>query len=382
MPIVVQKFGGTSVSENGLPHLLEIVENTPYPLVVVVSAEKGVTNRLLEEAKSQGLSPQATDALLTNGENESVKKVSEALLARGKKVRAFTNKTIGIKTDNSNGNAKLITVQPQAILEALATHSIAVVAGFQGMDAFHQPTTLGRGGSDLTALALASALKSKTCEIYTDVCGVYTGNPSQVVDAKQFSTLNSTLLEEMARLGSQVMQLRSMSFAKRCRLSFSVKSTWEKNCQGTKVTCNTPIEAAITADNHSHWVEIPKNQFIKHLQGKDFMIYNSLQLDIMATTPQSIRCTVPKNHLDELKQLVDVRELCAIAKISYVGEMTPKTQSFIHELVGPYPILEEAVGLLRYTLIAPLEMSSWLVNFLHEACIEQKTSPCLTIHAA
>lgn len=380
MEILVQKFGGTSVSEEGLPRLLNIVKKQTRPLVVVVSAEKGVTNALLQQAQKENLSPQETDALLVTGEEASVKKIAHALHAIGKRTESFFNKTIVVKTDNYNQEAKIISIDPAPILEALASNSIAIVAGFQGMNLNDEPTTLGRGGSDLTALAVASALRAK-CEIYTDVCGVYTANPRHVPHATQFSTLNWSILEEMARLGSQVMQLRSVSFAKRARLPFTVRSTWEENCEGTTVTDQAPMEAAITIDTQSSLVQIPKNKFIKKLQQDHFAHYNSLQIDFVKSTDETLSCTLPTPHLDRLQMLMDINDIQPIGRVSYVAPMTQKLASCISQSVAPYPILAEVIGSMRHTLLVPLEITAWLANHLHALFIEKNTSPVSTQEA-
>lgn len=371
MQILVQKFGGTSVSEEGLPHLLRIVAEQTAPLVIVVSAEKGVTNALLEKAKREHLSPQETDALLVTGENASVQKICNALHSMGKSATGFFDKTIVIKTDNYNQESKIISVTPAHILEALASKSIAVVAGFQGINTLNEPTTLGRGGSDLTALALASSLNAK-CEIYTDVCGIYTANPRHVPQATQFSTLNTTLLEEMSRLGSQVMQLRAVSFAKRAKIPFVVKSTWDDDCAGTTITNYSPIEAAISIDAQSSWVEIPIAALKQQLKSDSFIHYNNLQIDWVKITDEVASCTLPKAHLHRLKDLLKIKELGPVGRVSYVGKMTAKIASFISQAIAPYPILAEIQGPMRHTLLAPIEITPWLANYLHTLLIEEK----------
>jgi aspartate kinase len=235
MPRIVQKYGGTSVGDveriKKVAERIKAAREEGNEVVVVLSARAGVTNELIARAKGLCAEPseRELDQLLAIGEQESVALMAMAL--HGIKVPAvsYTGAQAGIFTDRVHTKAKIKTVNPKPVVKDLAAGRVVIVAGFQGIDDDGQITTLGRGGSDLTAVALAGALKADICEIYTDVDGVYTADPRVVKNARKLSEISYDEMLELASSGSKVMQSRSVEFAKKFGVVFEVRSSFNHN---------------------------------------------------------------------------------------------------------------------------------------------------------
>ncbi len=251
MALVVQKYGGTSVGDaERIRAVAEHVAQTRErgnQVVVVVSAMGKFTDELIALANAIGpvRPPREMDMLLTAGERISMALVSMALGARGVQSASFTGSQAGIITDNDHTKAKILEMRPDRIIEALEQGLVPVVAGFQGMSTDRDITTLGRGGSDVTAVALASALKADSCEIYTDVTGVFSADPRVVPSARRISKVSFDEMMEMAATGGRVLMLRSVEFASRHKVPLHVRSsfTWEP---GTWIVDEEPtMEAAV-----------------------------------------------------------------------------------------------------------------------------------------
>jgi len=240
MPLVVQKYGGTSVGnpERILNVARRVVETQQAgnSVVVVVSAMSGVTDNLIKLAKQVSERPtdREMDVLLATGEQTTIALTAMAIHSLGAKAISLTGAQAGIITDGIHTKAKISNVTPRQIRKHLNEGYICIVAGFQGQTLQGHITTLGRGGSDLTAIAIAAALKAKNCEIYTDVDGVYTCDPRVVPDARKLDTIDYDELLEMASSGSKVMQSRSVEFAKKFQVPFEVRSSFNNN-RGTIV---------------------------------------------------------------------------------------------------------------------------------------------------
>ena len=240
MPLVVQKYGGTSVGnpERILNVARRVVETQQAgnSVVVVVSAMSGVTDGLIKLARQVSDRPtdREMDVLLSTGEQTTIALTAMALHSLGAKAISLTGAQAGIITDGIHTKAKIANITPRQIRKHLNEGYICIVAGFQGQTLQGHITTLGRGGSDLTAIAIAAALKAKICEIYTDVDGVYTCDPRVVPDARKLETIDYDELLEMASSGSKVMQSRSVEFAKKFKVPFEVRSSFNTN-RGTIV---------------------------------------------------------------------------------------------------------------------------------------------------
>ena len=240
MALIVQKYGGTSVgSVELIQRVADRVAQTRqagYDLVVVLSAMSGETDRLVRLASEVTPSPdeREMDMLLSTGERVTIALLAMSLRGRGFNARSFTGRQVGIMTDSSHTKARIARVAADRIREALTEGVIPIVAGFQGINERSDVTTLGRGGSDLTAVALAAALKADQCTIYTDVDGVYTADPSIVPSARRLDKVSYEEMLELASLGAKVLQGRSVEFAARHNVPLVVQSSFKEG-QGTRV---------------------------------------------------------------------------------------------------------------------------------------------------
>ena len=241
MALIVQKYGGTSVGSVERIHRVaeQVVEarRAGHDLVVVLSAMSGETDRLVRLAHEVTPSPdeREMDMLLSTGERVTIALLAMDLRGRGIDARSFTGRQVGIITDSTHTKARIARVTADRIREALAEGIIPIVAGFQGINERSDVTTLGRGGSDLTAVALAAALKADRCIIYTDVDGVYTADPNIVPSARRLDKVSYEEMLELASLGAKVLQSRSVEFAARYGVPVEVKSSLTEG-QGTLVT--------------------------------------------------------------------------------------------------------------------------------------------------
>jgi len=230
--LIVQKYGGTSV---GSPERIKAVARCVAAtraagnrVVVVVSAMAGETNRLLQLAGAVAAQPDAreTDVLLATGEQVSVALLAMALRDAGVPAVSFLGHQIRIATDSVYGRARIKSIDADNVLHALEDGTVVVVAGFQGVDQGANITTLGRGGSDTSAVAIAAAVKADVCEIYTDVAGVYTTDPRICPNARKLARISYDEMLEMASLGAKVLQIRSVEFAKRYHVPVHVRSSF------------------------------------------------------------------------------------------------------------------------------------------------------------
>ena len=241
MNIVVQKFGGTSV--RNLECQRQVMQKVLRPhregkkVIVVLSAMAGETNRLLELADewSESPDPAEVDSLLSTGEQVSCALFSMLLKQQGVKSRSVLGFQAPVKTDCAYGKARIMDIDSEKLKDMLQEYDILVMAGFQGCDECNRITTLGRGGSDTSAVALAAAVDADVCEIYTDVPGVFTTDPNMCTDARKRDTIAYDEMLEMASMGAKVLQIRSVEFAKKYNVTVHVRSTFSEE-QGTIVT--------------------------------------------------------------------------------------------------------------------------------------------------
>jgi len=241
MALIVQKYGGTSV---GTPERIQAVaekiiqyRDQGNRVVVVVSAMSGETDRLLSlaTALSERPMPRELDVLLATGEQTTIALLSMALQERGCAARSYTGAQVHILTDGAHNKARILDIDAHRVSSDLAAGRVVVVAGFQGVDENGNITTLGRGGSDTTAVALAAALKADECQIFTDVDGVYTTDPRVEPDARRLERITFEEMLEMASLGSKVLQIRAVEFAGKYNVRLRVLSSFEQG-EGTLIT--------------------------------------------------------------------------------------------------------------------------------------------------
>ena len=242
MALIVQKFGGTSVATT------ERIKNVAKriarwkargnDIIVVPSAMSGETNRLIALAKeiSPKPDPRELDVIAATGEQVTIGLLAMALQEEGLKAKSYTGPQVRVLTDSVFTKARILKIDDEKIRKDLDEGYVVIVAGFQGADEAGNITTLGRGGSDTSAVALATALKADECQIYTDVDGVYTTDPRIVPEARKLDTITFEEMLEMASLGSKVLQIRSVEFAGKYKVKLRVLSSFEDECEGTLIT--------------------------------------------------------------------------------------------------------------------------------------------------
>ncbi|PKO51084.1 MAG: aspartate kinase [Betaproteobacteria bacterium HGW-Betaproteobacteria-21] len=242
MALIVQKYGGTSV---GNPERIKNVakrvakfQAQGHQVVVVVSAMSGETNKLIALAKEVQATPdpRELDAIMSTGEQVTTGLLSMALMDIGCKAKSYTGGQVKVLTDSTHTKARILSIDEANMRRDLDAGHVVVVAGFQGVDENGNITTLGRGGSDTSGVALAAALKADECQIYTDVDGVYTTDPRVVPEAKKLDTITFEEMLEMASLGSKVLQIRSVEFAGKYKVKLRVLSSFQDEGEGTLIT--------------------------------------------------------------------------------------------------------------------------------------------------
>jgi len=242
MALIVQKYGGTSVANpdriRNLARRVARYKAMGHKIVVVVSAMSGETNRLIALAKEimPDPDPRELDVMLSTGEQVTIGMTALALMELGIKAKSYTGAQVKILTDDAFTKARILNIDEGNIKKDLDNGYVVVVAGFQGMDANGNITTLGRGGSDTTGVALAAALKADECQIYTDVDGVYTTDPRVVPEARRLDKITFEEMLELASQGSKVLQIRSVEFAGKYKVKLRVLSSFDEEGEGTLIT--------------------------------------------------------------------------------------------------------------------------------------------------
>ena len=266
--LIVQKYGGTSVG--GLDRIENVANRVAkarekgHDLVVVVSAMSGETNKLIEYANHFSANPakKEMDMLLSSGERVTAALLAIALQSKGFDAMAMTGRQAGIVTDDTHTYARIESIDPTSIQGAIKDGKIIIVAGFQGINKNGAVTTLGRGGSDLSAVALAGALKAEQCEIYSDVDGIYTTDPRIEPNAKKLDTISYDEMLELSSLGAKVLQNRSVELAKKLKVKLYAKSSFSEN-EGTLITEESDNMEAVLVSG----VVLDKNQARVTLRG-------------------------------------------------------------------------------------------------------------------
>ena len=346
MALIVQKYGGTSVGTiERIRRVADCVEKAlkdGHLVVVVLSAMSGETDRLLKLAHEVTSLPddRELDMLLSTGERVAIALLAMELRGRGLHARSYTGRQVGIMTDSAHTKARITRVKADRIREALTKGTIPIVAGFQGINEESDVTTLGRGGSDLTAVALAAALKADRCIIYTDVDGVYTSDPNIVPAAGRIDKISYEEMLEMASLGAKVLQSRSVEFAAKFNVPVEVNSSFKEG-KGTLVTredagMEDVAVSGVTGDRNQAKVTIvgvpDRPGIAARIFGSvaqanilvDMIIQNVSQAamtDISFTLPRAdVKKAVPL--IQSVAKEIDAKSVSvteAIAKVSLVG---------------------------------------------------------------
>jgi aspartate kinase len=346
MGLIVQKYGGTSVADpDRIRHVARRVSKTyndGHNVVVILSAMAGVTDNLIDLAGQAAQSPdlRELDVLLATGEQTTAALLAMTLRDMNYPARSMLGHQAQVVTDRDFGNAHILEIGTQAIEKLLAQRNIVVVAGFQGTDSQGNITTLGRGGSDTSAVAIAAALKADVCEIYTDVDGVYTADPNICGKARKIKTMSYDEMLNMASLGAKVLQIRSVGFAKKYKIPVHVRSSFNEE-EGTMVVSeNSGMESvmvsAVTHDKNQAWITLNKVPNQPGIAAKIFIpladrgIVVDMIIQNTHTNGQTdLTFTVPENEYDmamEIEKRV-AREIGAedifgkkeIAKVSVIG---------------------------------------------------------------
>jgi len=347
MARVVQKYGGTSVGDveriRNVARRVVNTRNQGHEVVVVVSAMAGETDKLIRLAQQVTPTPdeREMDVLISTGEQVSIALLAIALKDMGAGAKSYLGFQIKIATDSAFGKARITGIESEKMLNDLKNGRVVVVAGFQGVDESDNITTLGRGGSDTTAVAIAAALKADVCEIYTDVDGVYTTDPNVCSKARKLSKISYDEMLEMASLGAKVLQIRSVEFAKKYDVPIHVRSSFNDN-PGTTV-CKEDKEmervvvSGVTYNKNEARIEIMRVPDVPGMAAKLFkpIADANIVVDMIIQTSSTekgcadIAFTVPKSDFAKTLQIIKntVKELGGkevksnedIAKVSIVG---------------------------------------------------------------
>jgi len=347
MALVVQKYGGTSVGDveriRNVARRVLNTKNQGHEVVVVVSAMAGETDKLIRLAKQVTSNPdeRETDVLISTGEQVSIALLAIALKDMGADAKSYLGFQIKIATDSAFGKARITGIESEKMLQDLKNGRIVVVAGFQGVDESENITTLGRGGSDTTAVAIAAAVKADVCEIYTDVDGVYTTDPNICSKARKLQKISYDEMLEMASLGAKVLQIRSVEFAKKYNVPIHVRSSFNDN-PGT-IVCKEDEEmekvvvSGVTYNKNEAKIEVMRVPDVPGMAAKLFepIADANIVVDMIIQTSSTekgcadVAFTVP--HSDFAKTLQIVKEVIKgfggkevksnenIAKVSIVG---------------------------------------------------------------
>lgn len=346
MALIIQKYGGTSVGNvekiKNVAHRVRSARQDGNDVVVVVSAMGEETDRLLDLARDITDQPdeREQDVLISTGEQVSSSLLAMALKSLGVNARSLLGHQIKIQTDSAFGKALILKIDSKRLLRELKDGKVLVIAGFQGVDEKDNITTLGRGGSDTSAVAIAAALKADICEIYTDVEGVFTADPNICPDARKLNKISYEEMLEMASLGAKVLQTRSVQFAKKYQVPIHVRSTFE-NGTGTIVTkedqdMESVIVSGVTYDKDEAKITVTKVPDMPGIASKLFtpiseanIVVDMIIQNVSTDGLTDLTFTVPQADFKKAMELVMVtaREINAqdvladtnIAKVSIVG---------------------------------------------------------------
>ena len=345
--LIVQKYGGTSVGSveriRAVARRCLATRRNGHDIVVIVSAMSGETNRLIELARQVSPEPneRELDVIAATGEQVSVGLMAMAIHAEGGHALSFLGHQVRILTDSAHARARIRAIDANAITGALGAGKIAVVAGFQGVDADGNITTLGRGGSDTSAVAVAAALKADVCEIYTDVDGVYTADPNVVPTARKIARISYEEMLELASLGAKVLQIRSVELAMKYGVPVHVRSSFNDH-PGTLVTGEEGLEAVTVAgvayDRNEAKVQLIN---VPDRPGVVAQVFGALaregvSVDMIIQSPSrgdgtttDVTFTVPKADLPRVRGIIEAEGKSAgaarveidpdIVKVSIVG---------------------------------------------------------------
>ncbi|MGI5862244.1 MAG: aspartate kinase [Myxococcales bacterium] len=391
MPIIVQKYGGSSVGSvekiKQVAAKIAARRREGYDVVVIVSAMGDTTDELLALSKAITDNPQKRelDMLLTAGERISMALLSMALNADGVPAISFTGSQSGIITNDSHTNAQIVDVRPYRVRDELAQGRVVIVAGYQGVSYKREVTTLGRGGSDTTAVAMAAALGAEACEIYSDVDGVFSGDPRVVEQAKKLREISYEEMQELAEAGARVLNAQAVEFAKKAGIAIDALSTFGG---GT----GTPVTAAPASTRRVSGVAGQKEMAVVSVKGTPATLYEVCEmLDArglagkhLSATSEGGSMVLPLENVHGLAALaadlkqrfgdkVALRE--GVGMVTAVGAGIDADHSNLRRALAALeslgvPVLGVHTSSLRLSLLIPVESVDDCVRRVHEALFE------------
>ncbi len=406
MALIVQKYGGTSVRDiDRIRDVAKRVVRTHEQgneVVVVLSAMAGETDRLIRLAHQVSPHPneRELDVLLTTGEQVSVSLMAMAIEALGHQARSFLAHQVQIKTDSTFSRARILKIDREKLFDYLRERKIAVVAGFQGIDEDGNLTTLGRGGSDTTAVALAAALGAEVCEIYTDVDGIYTADPRVCPRARKLKEISYDEMLELASLGAKVLHTRSVAFAKKYGVPLCVRSSFTDD-EGTRVVDaedvmeKVPVAGVVHNPNEALLVltDLPLDKRItaelfRRLAEKQIPVDMIVQSPTSATSLE-IAFTVSIDHFDAAREAIEplVRRYGAkvsvdkeVSKVAVVGtglRDDPHMAAKIFETLADenIPVLAVSTSEIKIACLIPAKYTELAVRALHQTFERDRLLP-------
>lgn len=412
MSRLVQKFGGTSLADiNKIRKAAEIAVEAAHAgneVATVVSAMGHTTDHLISLAEQVTDTPSARemDMLLTTGEQQSIALMTMAIQSLGCQARSFTGGQAGIITESNHGLAKIQEVNPEAVEATLARGEIAVVAGFQGVTPANELTTLGRGGSDTTAVALAGALNADRCDIFTDVDGVYTADPRMLSEARKLSAVSYEEMLELSATGAQVLAARSVELAMDTNVPLRVRSTFQPKDLGTfigpRISVPEYTVCGIACDMNQVAVTLKSRVVEKttaQLEGVSSLFTRLQELNILTDMvmllahedepSQEVAFTVDKRSISRVQSLVEslseplsrplVNLDSDIARISVVGRRLTTKPEIVASVfdalsAGGIPVSMVATGDIRVSVLLPAKYARDAVKLIHKRFgLEQDT---------
>lgn len=399
MALVVMKFGGSSVGDTErmkrVAKRIAEKKQDGNQVVVVVSAMGDTTDDLIDLATQLTDQPSARemDMLLTTGEQVSVALLSMAVQAEGVPAISYTGWQVGMITDHHHGKAKIHDIQPKRILDALANDQVVIVAGFQGMSEEGQITTLGRGGSDTTAVALAAAIEADLCEIYTDVDGIYSTDPRIVKHARKLPAISYDEMLELANLGAAVLHPRAVEYAKQYNVNLVVRSSFSHN-EGTLVKEEAAMEQGIVVrgiayDKNVARISILGVQDVPGILAQVFTALADADIDVDIIVQSGITngsadfsFTVHLDDVDRAKAVIEANR----DEVQY-REITSETDLVKVSIVGAGMVSNPGVAAKMFDVISKQGVNIKMVSTseIKISCvidIEHLTEVILALHTA
>ena len=398
MSLIVQKFGGSSVADfKRLENVAKIITSCKKKgndVVVVVSAQGDTTDELIKKAEeiTKNPSKREMDVLLSTGEQITIALLTMTLEKMGFPTISLTGWQAGFKTKPEHGDARIIKIDTTRLKSELLANKIVVVAGFQGMDRFYDITTLGRGGSDTSAVAIAAALNADLCQIYTDVDGVYTADPNLVENSIKLNEISYDEMLELATLGAQVLHNRSVEMAKKYNVSLEVLSSF-KNVKGTKIKESANMEKmlirGITKDDYTARIALnnvlKKPGYLYHIFS--LMKKHKINVDLIVQSygeknKKDISFTVPLSDMETAEEIIkqnkeelgieDFKVSGDVSKVSIVGagmQTNPGVAAKFFEALYSANINPHIVSTseIKISVLIDKKDSNLAVNCLHEA---------------